>query len=66
MSFWTAIVLIILIIFLAETLRPMVASKKERKKNESTTAKLAELEKRIASLESIAIERDRDQKFRDL
>jgi cytochrome c-type biogenesis protein CcmH/NrfG len=66
MSFWTAIVLIILIVFLAETLRPLAKGKKEKQRAAAHEEKIAALEERIANLESILLERERDQKFRDL
>ncbi len=67
MSFWTAIVMIVAIVFVAEIVRATVKEKKGASKRDAALeAKVKALEERIASLESIAVESDREAKFRDL
>lgn len=66
MSLWTAIVLIVAIVFAAEIARSTMKGKGSSKAEAAMAEKMKALEERIASLESIAVERDREAKFRDL
>lgn len=66
MSFWTAIVFIFAIIFAAEIVRSTVKGKGPSKVEATMAEKMKALEERIASLESIVVERDREARFRDL
>ncbi|MCC5806356.1 MAG: hypothetical protein JJU00_08505 [Opitutales bacterium] len=66
MSFWTAIVLIVAIGCFAEIVRVTMKGKGASKRDAALAEKVKGLEERIAGLESIAVERDREAKFRDL
>ncbi len=66
MSLWTAIVLIVGIVFVAEIVRSVTKGKGSSKRHAALEEKMKALEERIAGLESIAVERDREAKFRDL
>jgi len=67
MDFWSAIVAIMAIIFMAEIVKHRANVKiKTQQLDPKATSKIEELEKRIQSLETIILEMDKENRFRDL
>lgn len=67
MTMWAAIVLIVAIVIIGETVTKVAKMKnKESGSGKNLDPKIEDLEKRIESLESIVIDLERDRKYREL
>lgn len=67
MDFWTAAVIIVAIVSVSSTIQSR--QKKRRKEagmDTKTRNRIDELERRVESLETLVIDLDKEQRFRDL
>jgi hypothetical protein len=67
MDFWTAIVIIIAIVFITGTIQSRHKLRAKDGQVDSTALRrIEELERRVESLETLVIDLDKEQRFRDL
>jgi hypothetical protein len=66
MDFWTAAVAIVSIVMIAEIIKAQSKTGGSKKHKSEQDAKMADLERRIQSLETIVIDLDKEKRFRDL
>lgn len=67
MDFWSAIVIIVAIIFVSATIQSRHKSRpKDGEVDSSALRRIDELERRVESLETLVIDLDKEQRFRDL